>query len=128
METYLNSAKKQFQYYKLLAERTFSQLCDEELFWKYNEESNSIAAIINHMAGNMLSRWTDFLTPDGEKPWRQRDREFEDDPIIRAELLKKWEDGWACLFSALDSINQEDWEKKIYIRSEPHTIVDAINR
>jgi hypothetical protein len=128
METYLNNAKKQFQYYKLLAERTFAQLSDEELFWKYNEESNSIAAIINHLAGNMLSRWTDFLTTDGEKPWRNRDKEFEDEPITRAALLIKWEDGWACLFTALNSIQEGDWDKKIYIRNEPHSIVDAINR
>ena len=84
---YLNSVKKQFEYYKLLGEKTFAQVADEKLFWKYNEESNSIATIVKHLWGNMLSRWTDFLTMDGEKEWRKRDAEFENDITTERNLL-----------------------------------------
>jgi len=128
METYLNSAKKQLEYYKKLGEKTFGQLQDGALFWQYNEESNSIATIVKHLAGNMLSRWTDFLTSDGEKPCRKRDSEFENDIMSRQQMLDKWNEGWDCLFNALNSIRKEDWQKEIYIRNEPHTVVDAINR
>jgi len=128
METYLQSVIKRFAYYKTLAEKTFDQLNDEQLFWQYNDESNSIAIIVQHIAGNMLSRWTDFLTSDGEKTWRERDAEFE--PIIkdRAELLTKWNDGWNCLFDALNSLTDDDLQKEILIRGEILTVVDAINR
>jgi len=128
MKTYLDSAKKRFAYYKLLAEQTIDQLNDDDLFWQYNEDSNSIAIIVQHLAGNMLSRWTDFLTSDGEKPGRDRDEEFESHIKDRQELLTTWNKGWACLFDALDSIKEDDWDKKIYIRNEPHSVVDAINR
>ena len=128
MNDYTNSAKKQFQYYKMLAEKTFEQVDDQHLFWNYNEESNSIAIIVQHMAGNMLSRWTDFLTSDGEKPWRNRDTEFAPDIKTKEELLSKWNNGWDCLFNALDSINEDNWDKDIYIRNEPHSITEAINR
>jgi hypothetical protein len=128
MDTYLNSAKKQFQYYKSVGEKTMAQLKDEDLFWIYNEESNSIAIIVQHLWGNMLSRWTDFLTSDGEKEWRKRDEEFEAIIKNREELMDKWNTGWQCLFGALDSITPADWDKTIYIRNEPHSIVDAINR
>jgi uncharacterized protein DUF1572 len=128
METYLNSVKKRFDYYKKLGEKTFEQLNDDELFWQYNEESNSIATIIKHLSGNMLSRWTDFLTSDGEKPGRDRDKEFENDVKTRDELLNIWNKGWNCLFSALNSIREDDWQKDIYIRNERHSLVDAINR
>ncbi|HEY2581084.1 MAG TPA: DUF1572 domain-containing protein [Mucilaginibacter sp.] len=128
METYLNSVKKRFEYYKMLGEKTFEQLSDEQLLWCYNQESNSVATIVKHISGNMLSRWTDFLTSDGEKPGRNRDSEFENDIKTRKELLDKWNEGWDCLFNALDSIHADDWQKTIYIRSEPHTVVDAINR
>ena len=128
MKTYLNSAIKRLTYYKTLAERTFDQLSDEQLFWQYNEESNSIAIIMQHLWGNMLSRWTDFLTSDGEKSWRARDTEFE--PVInsRAELMLKWNEGWACMFNALNGITDDDLEKEILIRGESLSVVDAINR
>ncbi|HZY40165.1 MAG TPA: DUF1572 family protein [Mucilaginibacter sp.] len=128
METYLNSVIKRFEYYKMLGEKTFEQVDDDGLFWQYNNDSNSIAMIVQHLAGNMLSRWTDFLTSDGEKDWRNRDEEFE--PVInsRAELLDKWNAGWACMLNALYPITENDWEKTIYIRHEAHGVVDAINR
>lgn len=125
---YLDSVKKQFEYYKSLGEKTFSQLPDEKLFWKYNDESNSIASIVKHLWGNMLSRWTDFLTTDGEKEWRDRDAEFDNDITTREELLNKWNEGWQCLFSALASLRSEDLEKEIFIRNQGHTVMEAINR
>lgn len=128
MKDYITSARKQFEYYKMLGEKTFAQLSEEQLFWQYNEESNSIAMIVKHLWGNMLSRWTDFLTSDGEKEWRQRDAEFENDIASREELLIKWNEGWACLFKALDSLTTEDLNKEIYIRNEGHSVVEAINR
>src|SRR4051794_28209739 len=103
METYLNSVIKRFEYYKTLAERTFEQLTDEQLFWHFNDESNSIATIAKHISGNMLSRWTDFLTSDGEKQWRDRESEFENDFKGRDELLALWNKGWHCLFDALNA-------------------------
>jgi len=125
---YLLSAKKEFEYYKKLGEKTFAQLTDEQLFNQINSESNSIATIIKHLRGNMLSRWTDFLTTDGEKEWRKRDDEFENDISTRKELLVKWEEGWSCLFNALDSISDDDLSRIIYIRNQGHTILEAINR
>jgi hypothetical protein len=127
-ETYLSSVIQRFEYYKGLAERTFGQVNDNGLFWRYNEESNSIAMIVQHLAGNMLSRWTDFLTSDGEKSWRNRDMEFESVINSRTGLLEKWNEGWACMLNALRGITQEDWDKTIYIRGEAHCVVDAINR
>jgi hypothetical protein len=128
MNDYLTSSRKQFEYYKSLGEKTFTQLSEEQLFWQYNRESNSIATIVKHLWGNMLSRWTDFLTTDGEKEWRQRDAEFENDITSREELLNKWNEGWQCLFKALDSLTTEDLTKQIYIRNEGHSVVEAINR
>jgi hypothetical protein len=125
---YLESAKKEFEYYKLLGEKTFGQLTDDHLFNQFNGESNSIATIVKHLWGNMLSRWTDFLTTDGEKEWRKRDEEFENDISTRQELLKKWQEGWTCLFNALNSISDSDLSKVIYIRNQGHTILEAINR
>lgn len=127
-QTFLPSTTAQFQYYKLLGEKTFVQLTDEQLFWQYNEESNSIATIVKHMAGNMLSRWTDFLTTDGEKEWRNRESEFENDIKTREELVLVWQKGWQCLFDALVSITEDDLEKEIFIRNQGHTVVEAINR
>jgi hypothetical protein len=126
--TFLTSATAQFQYYKLLGEKTFAQLTNEQLYWQYNEESNSIAIIVKHMAGNMLSRWTDFLTTDGEKEWRNRDSEFENEVETRELLLDLWNKGWQCLFEALASITENDLEKEIFIRNQGHTLVEAINR
>lgn len=125
---YIESAKQQFEYYKLLGERTIAQLSDQDLFWQYNAESNSIAIIVKHLWGNMLSRWTDFLTTDGEKEWRDREGEFDDDIRDRTEILQKWEDGWKCLFNALDSINVDNFNTTVYIRNQGHTMVEAINR
>jgi hypothetical protein len=125
---YLESIKKQFEYYKLLGNKTFAQLEDNQLFWQYNEASNSIATIVKHLWGNMLSRWTDFLTTDGEKESRDRDAEFENDIATREELLSKWDEGWDCLFKAIESLKVEDLEKIIYIRNQGHTVAEAINR
>jgi Protein of unknown function (DUF1572) len=127
-QTFLPSATAQFQYYKILGEKTFAQLIDAQLFWQYNEESNSIATIVKHLAGNMLSRWTDFLTTDGEKAWRNRESEFENDIKSRAALLAMWNKGWQCLFDALNSIKEADLEKEIFIRNQGHTVAEAINR
>jgi len=127
-QNYLDSIHKQFAYYKMLGDKTFEQLTDEELFWQYDEHSNSIAIIVKHLWGNMLSRWTDFLTADGEKEWRNRDGEFEADIKDVAELKEKWEAGWQCLFMALDSVNADNFETTIYIRNMGHTVTEAINR
>jgi hypothetical protein len=127
-QTFLPSAITQFQYYKALGEKTFAQITGEQLFWQYNEESNSIATIVKHLAGNMLSRWTDFLSTDGEKESRNRDSEFENDIQTREALLVLWSKGWQCLFNALASITENDLEKEIFIRNQGHTITEAINR
>ncbi len=125
---YLESVRKQFAYYKSLGEKTFSQLEDDKLFWQYNEECNSIAMIVKHLRGNMLSRWTDFLETDGEKEWRNRDEEFDNDIANREELLKKWNEGWSCLFEAINALTVDDLERIIYIRNQGHTVTEAINR
>jgi len=127
-ENYIESIKKQFAYYKMLGDKTFDQIEESDIFWQYNTESNSIAIIVKHLWGNMMSRWTDFLTTDGEKTWRNREAEFEADIQDKAELLAKWNEGWACLFTALDSINSTNFDTTIYIRNMGHTIVEAINR
>lgn len=125
---YLESSKKQFEYYKMLGDKTIAQLPESKLFWQYNNESNSIAIIIKHLHGNMLSRWTDFLTSDGEKEWRQRDAEFENSIQSKDELIQIWNEGWDCLFKVLDSLKEEDFSKTIYIRNQGHSITEAINR
>ena len=126
--SYLKSARRQFEYYKMLGEKAMQQIEDTALFYQPNEETNSIAIIVKHLWGNMLSRWTNFLTEDGEKPWRERDAEFENTLRTREELLQKWHEGWQCLFGALDSITDQDLERIIYIRNEGHTVLEAINR
>lgn len=125
---YLQSVKKQFSYYKALAEKTFAQLTEEQLFWQYNEESNSIAIIAKHLAGNMLSRWTDIFNTDGEKEWRNRDAEFENDFQSKVELIEFWNKGWNIFQTTLESLKDEDLEKVIYIRNQGHTVLEAINR
>ncbi len=125
---YLESARKQFEYYKMLGDKTFAQLTDDKLFWQFNEDSNSIAIIVKHLWGNMLSRWKDFLTTDGEKEWRDRDAEFENDLSSRQELVDKWNEGWDCLFNAINSLTIDDLQKVIYIRNQGHTVTEAINR
>jgi hypothetical protein len=125
---YLESVKQQFEDYKMLGEKTFAQLSDEQLFWQYNEESNSVAIIVNHLWGNMVSRWTDFLTSDGEKEWRDRDSEFENGISSRDELMAKWSEGWICLFNAINPLKEEDFAKEVFIRNQKHSVVEAINR
>jgi hypothetical protein len=128
MHDYLTSAMRQFEYYKMLGENTFTQLNDEDLFSVPAQDANSIAMIVQHLHGNMLSRWTDFLTSDGEKPWRKREEEFEQVITHRAEMMKIWEAGWDCLFKALRSLKENDLNSMIYIRNQGHTVLEAINR
>src|SRR3977135_2220091 len=117
-----------FRFYKHLAERAIQQCSDESLFATLDGESNSIAIIVKHMAGNMRSRWTDFLTSDGEKPDRNRDTEFEAPPTTRAELMEMWERGWKRLLGALEPLSDADVTRTITIRTEPHSVMQAINR
>lgn len=126
--SYLASALKQFEYYKSLGDKTMEQLSFEELKEEFAEDSNSIAIIVKHIVGNMLSRWTNFLTEDGEKPWRERDNEFIDVFKTREELNAYWNKGWDCLFNAIKQLNSEDLEKIVYIRNQGHTVTEAINR
>lgn len=119
---------KRFQYYKMLGDKSFEQLSDEQIFWQFNQESNSIAIIVKHVAGNMLSRWTNFLTEDGEKPWRNRDEEFVNTFQSKAEVLDYWEKGWKCVFEALSQINDQNLYSTIYIRNEGHSVIDAVFR
>lgn len=126
--SYLESAKKQFLYYKMLGEKAMDQLDSEQLFVAINDDTNSISTIIKHISGNMLSRWTDFLTSDGEKEWRNRDAEFENDLNSKEEVLELWNKGWDCLENALKSLKAEQLSDIIYIRNEGHTVIEAINR
>ena len=126
--SYLTSVIKQFEYYKSLGDITLSQLTRDELQWQANVESNSIAIIVKHVVGNMLSRWTNFLTEDGEKIWRNRDQEFEASFNSVEDVFAAWENGWNCLFNAVKPICIEDLERIIYIRNQGHTVTEAINR
>jgi uncharacterized damage-inducible protein DinB len=126
--SYLRDCISMFHYYKKLTERAMAQCPDEELFVALDAESNSIAVIVKHMAGNMRSRFTDFLTTDGEKPDRNRDTEFENPPRTRAELMEMWERGWKCLFDALEPLSEADLTRTVTIRTEPHSVMQAINR
>ncbi|MFT4696946.1 MAG: hypothetical protein ACI9SJ_000062 [Flavobacteriaceae bacterium] len=128
MNDYLPNVIKQFNYYKSLGEKTFLQVSEEKLFWKPNEESNNMAIIVKHMSGNMLSRWTDFLTSDGEKDWRNREAEFNNDISTKEELLLVWEKGWSCLFDTLTTLTHDDLSKEIYTRNMGHSVTEAINR
>ncbi len=127
---YFESVKKQFLYYKTLGEKAIEQLEPQQLYIKTNEETNSIATIIKHLSGNMLSRWTDFLTTDGEKEWRNRDAEFENDPETESKeaILETWNKGWNCLFEALNNLEPQQLSSIIYIRNEGHSVIEAINR
>jgi Protein of unknown function (DUF1572) len=127
-KSFLQSAIKRLSYYKELGDKTFAQLTDADFHYQPNEASNSIAIIIQHTAGNMLSRWTDFLTSDGEKEWRNRDTEFEEQHLSKQQLIEFWEKGWQCLLDALNALTEDDLLKTIYIRSEGLLVVDAINR
>ena len=127
-ESYLESVKKQFLYYKMLGEKAMDQLEPDQLFVSLNEDTNSIATIIKHILGNMLSRWTDFLTTDGEKEWRNRDAEFENDLQSKEEVLIAWNKGWDVFLDTLNSLKPEQLSDIIYIRNEGHTVIEAINR
>jgi uncharacterized damage-inducible protein DinB len=126
--SYMQDSVDLFRHYKGLAERAIQQCPDEALFSSLDAESNSIAIIVKHMAGNARSRWTDFLTTDGEKPGRNRDSEFEESPKSRAELIAVWEQGWKILFDALAPLTEADLARTITIRTEPHSVMQAINR
>jgi hypothetical protein len=126
--SYIPSVIKQFEYNKSLGDKTFNQLTKEQLFWQFNDESNSVATLVKHISGNMLSRWTNFLTEDGEKPWRKRDEEFINSYTTKKEMINEWEKGWKCLFENLHKITPENSDKIVYIRNEGHTITEAINR
>lgn len=125
---FLATAIRRVKYYKELGDKTFEQLADPDFHVQPSSESNSIAVIIQHTVGNMLSRWTNFLTEDGEKEWRNRDDEFEVHTYSKQQLLDLWEKGWSCFLSALESLQEDDLLKMIHIRQEALTVVDAINR
>jgi hypothetical protein len=126
--SYLEDSLALFRYYKKLAERAMEQVTDEQLFAMLDKEANSIGIVVKHMAGNMRSRWTDFLTTDGEKPERNRDSEFVDPPATREALLDEWEDGWTCLFRALEPLSDADLGRTVTIRGEAHSVMQAVNR
>ncbi len=126
--SYIEDSLSLFRQYKSLAERAMAQVTDEQLTRALDAESNSIAVIAKYMAGNMRSRWTDFLTADGEKPDRNRDSEFEAPPSTRAALMETWESGWRCVFAALEALTDSRLTRTVYIRAEPHSVLQAINR
>ncbi len=126
--TFLDSARYEFNRYKKLGEKTFEQLSEKEIHWVHAKEDNSIAQVVKHISGNMLSRWTNFLTEDGEKSWRHRETEFVEPPKNKEELLQVWEKGWQCLFNALDTITSNNFDQKVKIRGEEHSIIQAIHR
>ena len=126
--SYIEDCTVLFRYYKKMAEKALAQCPDDALVATLDKESNSIAIIVKHLSGNMRSRWTDFLTTDGEKPDRDRDSEFEEAPKTRAQLLAAWDSGWTVLLDALDSLTDDDLTKIVAIRNEPHSVMQAINR
>ncbi len=128
MNSTLTNSIHLYEYYKSLGEKAINQIEDNAFWWAPDEKSNSISVIIKHLHGNMLSRWTDFLTTDGEKEWRKRDSEFEETITTRQDLMSQWEEGWVCLFNALRSLTVEDMEKTIYIRNMGQSVEDAIMR
>lgn len=126
--SYIRDSLAVFRYYKKLAERAMAQVADDQLFAALDDEANSIAIIVKHMIGNMRSRWTDFLTTDGEKPNRNRDGEFVDPPATRAALMAEWENGWSILFAAIEPLTDADLGRTVPIRGEAHSVTQAINR
>lgn len=126
--SYLEDSVGVFRYYKRLAEEAMAQVSDEQLDMALDAESNCIAVIVKHMVGNMLSRWTDFLETDGEKPWRNRDSEFEVPPEGREALMKLWERGWSTVFAAIEPLTEGDLSRTVMIRAEAHSVMQAINR
>lgn len=127
-QNFLESSIKLFRYYKSQAEKAIAQLSDDEVMKKPNETSNSIALLVHHISGNMLSRFTNFLTTDGEKPWRNREEEFSKAYPDKSAMMTDWEKGWNCLFNALDGLQAEDLSKIVYIRNEGQTVLEAIQR
>lgn len=125
---YLKSINKEFLHYKRLAEKAMEQLEPAQLFFVNKDDANSIATIVNHLNGNMLSRWTDFLTTDGEKAWRNRDNEFSNNATDKETVMAKWDEGWSCLFNSINQLDERLLETIVFIRSEPHTVLEAINR
>ncbi|MFC5195813.1 DUF1572 family protein [Bizionia hallyeonensis] len=124
----ITGIRKQFNYYKTVGDKTFDQLTFEEMTWQYNDSVNSISIIVKHMVGNMFSRWTNFLTEDGEKIWRQRDQEFEASYTNKDELISAWERGWKCLFDAIEPLKNNELNTIVYIRNEEHLVSEAIFR
>ncbi|MEO8172627.1 MAG: DUF1572 family protein [Sediminibacterium sp.] len=127
-EGFLKDSIKRFKYYKELGDKTFEQIDEVAIFYQPTTESNSIAVIVQHMHGNMLSRWTNFLTEDGEKEWRKRDAEFEPTKYTQQDILNLWNDGWKCMLDTLESLQPADLIKTVTIRTEPLTVYDAILR
>jgi hypothetical protein len=125
---YLKTVIKRFKEAKVTAEKAIDQLTESELFWAPNEESNSVAILVKHMSGNMVSRWTDFLTSDGEKAYRNRDHEFVEDIQTKEQMMELWDNGWDTLFNALESMEDDLLLNIITIRNEPHTVMEAIER
>jgi hypothetical protein len=126
--SYLRDSLSLFRYYKELTERAMEQVSDEQLVAVLDGEMNSIAIVVKHLVGNMRSRWMDFLVSDGEKPDRKRDTEFEEPPTTRAALIKLWDEGWNCVFTALEPLSDADMDRTVAIRGEPHSVMQAINR
>lgn len=127
-KSYLESVRHQLEYYKALGEKTFAQLSDEQLFWQYDPQSNSIATIVKHLSGNMISRWTDFFTTDGEKENRNRESEFDNDLRSRTELLRCWDAGWKCFLAVIYDLKEADLAREIFIRHEALSVTEAVNR
>ncbi len=127
-ENFIESALFEFHKYKTLGDKTFEQLHEEDIHWKYRDSDNSIVIIVKHMVGNMTSRWTNFLTEDGEKTWRNRETEFEGTYSSKSKMIQAWEKGWHCLFGSLELINSDNFDSEIKIRNEAHTIFEAIHR
>ncbi|QCW99366.1 DUF1572 domain-containing protein [Aggregatimonas sangjinii] len=125
---YIKSAFFEFKRYRMLGNKTFDQLSEKDFYWTHSDSDNSIAIIVKHMVGNMRSRWTNFLTEDGEKSWRDRETEFTDPYTTKTEILHAWENGWQCVFDALNAINEDNFDSVILIRNEKHTLIEAINR
>ncbi|QCE42647.1 DUF1572 family protein [Psychroserpens sp. NJDZ02] len=128
MNSHITSLIKQFDYYKTAGDKTLQQLSFDDLNWQSHNNSNSVSIIVKHMVGNMLSRWTNFLTEDGEKNWRQREQEFEATYTTKDQLIADWNKGWQCVYDAIKPLKNEDLERTVYIRNESHTVADAIFR
>lgn len=128
IDHYLKSVRFEFHKYKQMGDKTFSQLTNDEILWKYNDDDNSVSQIVKHISGNLLSRWTNIFTEDGEKPWRDRDQEFEDPFTSKEAMIASWENAWQCLFNTLGTINATNFHEQIKIRNEEHSLIEAINR